>query len=492
MTKRRIINVSNRLPIKLSTTDGDLSFHQSEGGLATGLSRVLDSYKNTWIGWPGASVKEEDYERTTDYLAARGLFPIYLTDTEINNFYEGFSNDTLWPLFHYFPTYSNYKEEYWDAYVSVNRKYADAILKEARPDDIIWVHDYQLMLVPAMVRAAAPAVTIGYFQHIPFPDYEIFRSMPWKEELLAGLLGADTIGFQTESDVRHFLSTVSRVLDLPANENEITYMNRTVSTQAFPISIDYQHFRQLADHETTELNVRKIKKIIDTPIALSVDRLDYSKGILHRLRAFELFLEQHPEWRQKVTLIHVIVPSRDTVGSYKQLKEEMDRLISNINGKYSVLGWQPIHHFYQSFTPYMLSAFYKSASLALVTPLRDGMNLVCKEYVAANVSLNGMLLLSETAGAAAELKDAIIVNPNNTRDFANKIHEGLTMSAEEKKKRMNKMRQIISGSDIFLWASKFMSKLLDTVGMKKNKSHQLIVLQEKGNIAMLKDMPLAS
>ena len=463
---KRIINVSNRLPVKLTLTDNKLAFQPSEGGLATGLSSVFNTCKNVWIGWPGAVVNEAEQAAITADLIPQCLHPIYLSQEEINNYYEGFSNETLWPLFHYFPTYSKYSRQHWDSYMAVNRKFADAVIALATADDIVWIQDYQLMLVPAMVREALPGITIGYFQHIPFPDYEIFRALPWKEQILNGLLGADTIGFQTEDDERHFISTVARVLGMQADGGEFIINNRGVNVQAFPISIDFKKFSELAVAEATDVHAHKIKQLIDTRIAISIDRLDYSKGILQRLQAYDLFLEKYPEWQQQITLVHLVVPSRDTVGNYKELKEEMNKLVSNINGKYATLGWQPIHHFYRSFPPHMLSALYKTADLALVTPLRDGMNLVSKEYVAGNISMNGMLILSEAAGAAKELTDALIINPNDVNAFADKIHEGLNMSAEEKKRRMGNMRNIIEQSDIFLWAGNFMSKLMNTDNKK--------------------------
>lgn len=493
MNDRRIINVSNRLPVKISLAADELTFRSSEGGLATGLNSVFSQRESLWIGWPGAPVPQERRTHITRELNRQNLSPIYLTQDEITNFYEGFSNDTLWPLFHYFPTYSNYDEQYWESYVAVNQKFANAIAAEATPDDIIWIHDYQLMLVPAMVRAMMPAATIGYFQHIPFPDYEIFRALPWKKELIAGLLGADVIGFQTDADVKHFMSTAGRLLGvLRGNRDELIDGNRSISVQAFPISIDYERFRQLAGADATEEQVRKIKAMAGTQIALSVDRLDYSKGILQRLQAYELFLKKHPEWHQKITLIHLVVPSRDNVPAYRKLREEMNRLISQINGTYAVFGWQPILHFYQSFTPHMLAALYKSADMAIITPLRDGMNLVSKEYIAVNVSMSGVLLLSEAAGAAAELTDALILNPNDIKGFADKIFEGLNMSSTEKRSRMQRMQQVIARSDIFQWAEKFTRRMMDVVNRKNKRTKQgTVPLVPVDNSIGLPKMPVA-
>lgn len=472
--QKRLINVSNRLPIKLSKNkEGGFRFQASEGGLATGLKSVLKSSEDIWIGWPGAAVAEEERMDVSDYLLSKALHPVYLTQDEVNGFYEGFSNETLWPLFHYFPSYSVYKEEYWNAYVTANRKFADAVIEVAKQEDVVWIHDYQLMLVPQMVREELPDIMIGYFQHIPFPDYEIFRALPWKSELVEGLLGADIIGFQTDEDARYFRATTEKILKNPCPSEGFLVNGRSVAIQSFPIGIDYDKFRLLADHDTTEFNAQKIKTLIPAKIALSVDRLDYSKGIIQRLKAYELFLERYTDWHQKVTLIHIIVPSRDTVTNYKELKLEMDQLISSINGKYATLGWQPIHHYYQSFDPFMLSAFYKCADLAIVTPLRDGMNLVSKEYIAGNVNRNGILLLGEAAGAANELHDAILLNPNDTDDFARKIYEGLTIPAEEKQKRMSRMQQVIADSDIFKWANSFLYRLMTTVRKKRKKSEAL-------------------
>ncbi|GAA4469643.1 hypothetical protein GCM10023093_29450 [Nemorincola caseinilytica] len=494
MEQKRIINVSNRLPVKLCRVADELILQQSEGGLATGLSSVFNNYCSQWIGWPGAVVVPEHQNSTTMELNERNLTPVYLSEEEIANFYEGFSNDTLWPLFHYFPSYSNYNEQYWRSYVAVNKKFADAVVNVARPGDMVWVHDYQLMLVPSMVRAMAPDITIGYFQHIPFPDYEIFRALPWKAELLKGLLGADIIGFQTKADVRHFLSTVRTVLSMTPNGNkELVMGGRKIVIEAFPISIDHKKFHDLAKEKATDEHVQKVKAMGDTKIMLSIDRLDYSKGILQRLQAYELFLKKHPEWRQKVTLVHLIVPSRDNVPNYKKLKEEMNRQISQINGTYSVFGWQPIQHFYQSFEPHMLAALYKIADVAIVTPLRDGMNLVSKEYVACNVDQNGVLLLSEAAGAAAELTDAILLNPNDTKDFANKIYEGLTMPAKEKKERMQRMQQVVAEADIFQWAERFNERMTETDNEKKRPQQTSISFKQKDNTVVFpNNIPLAS
>lgn len=457
---KRILIVSNRLPIKISNKEGSIAYQTSEGGLATGLGSIYKQGSNLWIGWPGAEVEEGEKAKVAQDLKEQNLCPVFLTQQEINDYYEGFSNEMLWPLFHYFPTYSEYDPQYWQAYEQVNQKFADAIIKSASKDDVIWIHDYQLMLVPAMVRKAIPEVSIGFFQHIPFPSYEVFRLIPWRKELLCGLLGADVIGFHTYDDVRHFISAANRIIGLNNMANEIRVDSRTVTVDAFPISIDYKKYKSLAEDSNTRRNERKLRQLINhNRLIISIDRLDYSKGIIQRLKAYQLFLQQHPELRGKVTMIQLVVPSRDTVAKYKELKEEMNRMVSEINGKFSTLGWQPIQHFYRSFPIHLLSALYKAADVALVTPMRDGMNLVSKEFIASKTDQKGVLILSEMAGASRELSEAIMVNPNDIWDFADKIYQGLNMPEDEQRRRMVAMQQTVSKFDIFTWVKNFMDKL---------------------------------
>ncbi len=468
---KRVLIVSNRLPIKISHKEGSISYQTSEGGLATGLDSIYKQGNNLWIGWPGAEVQESEKKKVTDDMTEQNLCPVFLNQQEINDFYEGFSNETLWPLFHYFPTYTTYDPQYWETYKKVNQKFADAIVKSATKDDIIWIHDYQLMLVPQMVRKEIPDVSIGFFQHIPFPSYEVFRLIPWRSELLNGLLGADVIGFHTYDDVRHFISAVNRINGVSNLANELRVDSRSVVVDAFPISIDYRKYRSLAENSSTRRNERKLRQLINhNRLIISIDRLDYSKGITHRLQAYQLFLERHPELRGKVTMIQLVVPSRDTVKKYKELKEEMNRMVSEINGRFSTLGWQPIQHFYRSFPIHLLSALYKAADVALVTPMRDGMNLVSKEYIASKLDQKGVLILSEMAGASRELSEAVIVNPNDIWDFSDKIYQALNMPEDEQKRRMATMQQTVAKFDIFTWVKNFMDKL-DEVKAQQQALH---------------------
>lgn len=468
MTNQRTIIISNRLPIKITGKREAMQYQSSEGGLATGLNSVYKQKDNIWIGWPGAIVEDAYKQQVRDKLKEQNLLPVFLTQEEINGFYEGFSNETLWPLFHYFPSYATFNPINWNLYRTVNEKYAQVILEHIRPDDTIWIHDYQLMLLPGLIRKAMPNISIGYFQHIPFPSYEIFRSLPWREELLNGLLGADLIGFHTYDDVRHFISSVNRITNISGFTNELNVNNRNITVDSFPIGIDYNRYYQLAQEANTYRGELKIKQVTgDSKVLISIDRLDYSKGITHRLEAYRLLLERHPELHGKIVLLHVVVPSRDNVPKYKEMKEEMDKLISDINGKYSTLGWQPIHHFYRSFPPNILSAMYKTADVALVTPMRDGMNLVSKEYVASKTDETGVLILSEMAGAARELSDAVIVNPNNIWDVAEKIYMALNMPVEEQKRRMYAMQNTVKRFDVFNWVNNFMEKLQEVKEQQK-------------------------
>lgn len=479
----RIINVSNRLPVKIQRGAPDIKYSSSEGGLATGLSALFQRHDSLWIGWPGAVVDAAQQSRVGEDLAARKLAPVFLSDEEITNYYEGFCNETIWPLFHYFPNYSGFSPAFFHTYERVNQRFADAILNEAKKGDIIWIHDYQLMLVPQMVRAVLPEVTIGFFLHIPFPAYPVFMALPWRAEILEGLMGADVIGFQTYDDVAHFTDAANRIIDVNFVGNEMKVGDRTVVAQAFPISIDYAKFHELAVNTAGGKDEESIRGLLNgRKLAISVDRLDYSKGLIQRLRAFEHFLEAHPEWHERIAYVHLVVPSRDTVRNYKELKEEMDRLISAINGKYATLTWQPIRHFYQSVSPELLAAMYKHADVALVTPLRDGMNLVSKEFVACNIDRNGVLILSEMAGAARELHDALVVNPNDTAAFAATICDALEMPVAEKARRMERMQDTVRKADIFKWADSFMEALEELMSRTKAPAARYLDLLQKERV----------
>lgn len=433
----------------------------SEGGLATGLGSIYKKGDNLWVGWPGIALKKDaEKQEVIKRLKADNMRPVFLTESEIENYYEGFSNETLWPNFHYFNQYAIYKKRYWEAYQKVNQKFAREIKEVAKPGDTIWIHDYQLLLLPEMIREMIPDSNIGFFLHIPFPSYESFRILPWRRELLMGMLGADFIGFHTYDDMRHFLSSVNRLAGFGNAQGQVNVKGRKVLADAIPMGIDYDKYAGIAAApETLDREKRYRASIGNQQLILSIDRLDYSKGIPQRLKAFELFLEQYPEFNGKVSILMIIVPSRDQVDRYKALKEEIDLLVGRINGQFGRLNWTPIHYFYRSFPLNALSAFYRMADVAIVTPFRDGMNLVCKEYIASRLDRKGVLILSEMAGASKELSDAILINPNNLNQMVDAIHEALTMPEEKQIKHMEVMQSSIKRYNIHHWMDLFMKRL---------------------------------
>lgn len=457
----KTIIVSNRLPVKLKKEDGKYIYTPSEGGLATGLGSIYKEGGNIWLGWPGVAIEEEkDRQDAIKNLKKNNMSPVFLTEQEIEEYYEGFSNETLWPNFHYFNQYAEYEETYWQAYKKVNQKFADQLSELTEEGDKIWIHDYQLLLLPALIREKHPNISIGFFLHIPFPSYETFRLLPWRRELLMGMLGSDFLGFHTYDDMRHFLSSVNRLAGIGNSHGQISLGSRKVLVDALPMGIDYDKYATLAaDPETLEKEVRYRTLIGDTKIMLSIDRLDYSKGIPQRLRAFELFLQRYPEYKEKVSLLMVVVPSRDQVGKYKELKEEIDLLVGRINGNLSRMTWNPIHYFYRSFPLHALSAFYRMAKVALVTPMRDGMNLVAKEFIASKLNKKGVLVLSEMAGASKELSEAILINPNNIEQMIRAFKQALEMPEEEQISNLEVMQSSLKRYNIHHWVKLFMERL---------------------------------
>ncbi|WP_293299667.1 bifunctional alpha,alpha-trehalose-phosphate synthase (UDP-forming)/trehalose-phosphatase [Pedobacter sp. UBA4863] len=457
----RTIIISNRLPVKISKINGKYVLKKSEGGLATGLGDVYNSGSMLWVGWPGIDIPEKDQPEIIQKLVSLNLIPVFLTQEEINLYYEGFSNEVLWPVFHYLVTYARYEQTYWDSYIAVNEKFAAATQQAFNEGDKIWIQDYQLLLLPSLLRAQLPEATIGFFQHIPFPSFEIFRLIPWRDKLIDGILGADLIGFHTYDDVRHFLSAASLLTPITFSSNIIAMGNRQIIVEPFPMGIDYDKFEQMPLQRQVLAEIENLNSEKHGRIILSIDRLDYSKGILERIRAYELLLQLHPKFIGEISLFMVVVPSRDTVAQYKELKENIDQLVGNINAKYRTLDWVPINYFYRSFSMKTLSAMYCVADICLVTPMRDGMNLVSKEYVASRRDETGVLILSEMAGASKELSDAIIVNPNNLGDMMNAIVEALTMPLEEQKRKMQIMRSLVRKFNVKRWVSNFLARMED-------------------------------
>jgi len=462
---KRLIIVANRLPVGIEhSPEGDLTFTPSVGGVATGLSSLRDTCESRWVGWAGVDAEllgPAETERVRSTLSdEHGCTPIFLSADDVEGFYRGFSNRTIWPLFHHFTQFAEFDSELWDAYERVNRIYCDAVLEIARPDDTIWVHDYQLMLVPAMIRERTPDATIGWFLHIPFPSFEIFRMLPWRRQVLDGLLGADLIGFHTYDYARHFLNTCRRLLGLDDQLGRILTDGRLVLVDAYPMGIDYARYRDGAREPEAVAEAERIGlRTGECRVVLSIDRLDYSKGIPDRLRAFDAFLERYPEWRGRVTLVCVAVPSREGVETYRQLKTEVDELVGSINGKYGTIDWAPIRYLYRSLPFETLCGMYGAADVALVTPLRDGMNLIAKEYLAAHDGGTGVLVLSEMAGAARELTEAIQVNPFDRDQMVEALHEALTIADDEIRERNALMQRRLSRYTVTKWAEEFLGGL---------------------------------
>jgi len=459
----RLLIVSNRLPISVTKRANTLSFQPSAGGLATGLSSFCRSHHSQWIGWPGIAtdkISAKESQEISNKLREQDYNAVFLSARDVRNFYYGFCNKMIWPLFHYFPMYTVYEDRYWQSYKQVNSIYCDAVVKMAKPDDHIWVHDYQLMLLPEFIREKLPDAQVGFFLHIPFPSFELFRLLPWRREILNGLLGADLIGFHTYDYARHFLSSAARTLGTEHSMGALNVGNRIVKVDAFPMGIDYERYSGVIKNPEVKKRLTTIrKKVGDRKVIISIDRLDYTKGIIQRLEAFDLFLSQNPEYKEKVTLILVAVPSRTGIEDYMDLRKQLEALVGRINGEHGVLGWVPVWYLYR-FLPFeRLVALYSIADVALVTPLRDGMNLIAKEFIATKADGKGVLILSEMAGAASELGEAIVVNANNKEAIIEAIKSALEMPIEEQNERNRLMQKRISRYTVTRWAHDFVESL---------------------------------
>ncbi|MCX2679247.1 bifunctional alpha,alpha-trehalose-phosphate synthase (UDP-forming)/trehalose-phosphatase [Galbibacter sp. EGI 63066] len=518
----RTIIVSNRLPLQVKLNNNELEVVPSVGGLATGMKSVHKEGDGIWIGWSGLTEEELDAslaKKVDKAIAKENCASVNLTENDIQNFYYGLSNRALWPLFHYFIEYTEFEREFWESYKEVNQKFADVVIDHLEDGDQVWVHDYQLLLLPQMIKDKKPSTSVGFFLHIPFPSYEIFRIFPWREELLTGMLGADLLGFHTYDYERHFLSSIKRILRLDVKFNEITYHDRIVKVDSFPMGIDYKKFHNAASNHTkqsskerSELQKRlddHIQASEDTKLILSIDRLDYTKGIPNRIRAFEHFLNKYPQFKEKVRLIMLAVPSRSNVPQYQLLKKETDELVGRVNGQLATVSWTPIWYFYRSMPFDNLIDLYTSADIALITPVRDGMNLVAKEYVATRTDKSGVLILSEMAGASKEMNEAIMINPNNFDQIADAIKQALEMPLEEQIARNTILQERLERYSVEKWAHEFMKSLEATknigevivstklndqlynkiIGDHKNAESSLILLDYDGTLKGFHDNP---
>ncbi len=459
----RLMIVSNRLPITIDKKDGELFYHPSAGGLATGLNSLDQDMDKVWIGWPGKTIRDEAEKRSIEkQLHKDDIIPVFLSRKEKLLYYEGFSNKTVWPHFHYFTQYTTYDTSYWKAYKSVNQKFADAVCEHYQDGDLIWVHDYQLLLVPNLIRENCPNASIGFFLHIPFPSYEIFRILPWRKELLEGVLGADQIGFHTFGYMRHFLSAAYRITGHEHHFGKLTIDNRLINVDVFPMGIDYNKyaFPEQVTNQKEGYEAHYLEP--GQKLILSIDRLDYTKGIPERIEAMAEFFERYPKYRGKVSLVMIVVPSRSNVDQYMDLKNEVDTLVGRINAQYSNFDWTPILYFYRSFPFQDLTSMYKAADVALITPLRDGMNLVAKEYIASKeTTKQGVLILSEMAGASNELTEAISVNPHDIDNMVESLVRALEMPLEEQAERLEVMQYKLKRYNVKHWAESFINEQIE-------------------------------
>ena len=461
----KLIIVSNRLPVTVQKSKGKFIFQPSVGGLVTGIGSLDMAKEQIWAGWPGITFSgyksKVDTKKLKEMLVSESYHPVFLSKNDIENYYHGFCNEIIWPLFHYFVQYAIYEKKFWESYRKVNETFSNTILEVAGNDDVIWIHDYHLMLLPELIRKRLPGAKIGFFLHIPFPSSEIFRLIPWCGEILRGLLGADLIGFHTFDYARHFLESVRRVLGYEHTLGQLTLGDHAVRVDTFPMGIDFEKFSSAPEEPEVQDRISRLRADIkeDYKVILSIDRLDYTKGIPERLRAFDLFLKKYPKYSGKVIFIVVAVPSRTEVEHYQQLKREVDNLTGKINGQHGKIGWVPIWYMYRSFDFKDLSALYSIADVLFLTPLRDGMNLVAKEYVAARTNEDGVLILGEMAGTAKELGEALIINPNDLDGTADSLNKALRMPINEQNRRMKSMRKRLKRYDVKRWAHDFMERM---------------------------------
>ena len=462
MTTSRLLIVSNRLPVTVRVDQGEISVSPSAGGLATGLRGPHEKSGGLWLGWPGdvGNLKDDKRKELDQKLADLRTVPLYLGGSEASRFYEGYSNGVLWPLFHSLIDRLPLESRDWEVYQKANQRFADLTVEHYRPGDTIWVQDYQLTLVPGMLRKRLPNARIGFFLHIPFPSSDTFRVLPRREEILTGMMGADLIGFHTFPYLDHFARSLLRLLGAEVEVDRVRYEGRNVQLGVFPMGIDSAHFTELAAGPEVSDQVKEIlEKAGGRRILLGVDRLDYTKGLPRRLLAFERLLEREPGLREKIQLVQVAVPSRTKVDAYVKLRRQVDELVGRINGAFGTVDWTPIHYLYRSIPETQMIALYRAAAVMLVTPVRDGLNLVAKEFIASRVDDDGVLVLSEFAGVATELGEALHVNPYDIERTAATMARALELPPEERKARMSAVRRRILKHDVHQWVSAFLAAL---------------------------------
>jgi trehalose 6-phosphate synthase/phosphatase len=457
----RLIVVSNRAPVRVVHADGKEQIEPTVGGVGSTFLRLLERDGGTWIAWAGGRTRARRVAMPPADPRFELVF-VDLTERDVSQYYYGMCNRGLWPLMHFMTPICHFNRAHWNSYQRVNQNFAAVIAEESRTGDLVWVQDFHLALTPRMIRANRPGLSIGIFWHVPFPPEQVFRVLPWRRELLAGMLGADLVGFHTRPYVIHFLNACERLLDARVDRvrGEVSFDGRVIRVGAFPLGIPVDYFEALAASERVRERVSRIRRVMRSQqIVLGVDRLDYTKGILERVYGFERFLEQNPAYHRRVTLVLISVPSRTKVGDYAQLKRQLDEQVGRVIGRFSSEGWVPIRYLYTQFGAEELVAYYQASDVALLTPLRDGMNLVSKEYIASHPADDGVLILSEFAGAAEELKEALLVNPYDVDEIAARLRQALAMSPEERIHRMRALHARVRANDLDRWSDSFLDTL---------------------------------
>ncbi|MBV9343201.1 MAG: trehalose-6-phosphate synthase [Acidobacteria bacterium] len=465
----RLITVSNRLPVEIKHRGGQSRLSRSAGGLATALDSIWRFCHGIWVGWAGA-VDSGSGEHLLEKASRGRTFSfkaVPLSRDEVSKFYSGFANEIIWPLFHDMPSRCDFDPEYWEVYQRINRRFAQAAGEAASGKDLVWVHDYHLMLMGRYLRETRSAARAGFFLHIPFPAPDIFEKLPWRKPVLRALLQYDVVGFQTDRDHCNFLSCIERILpearsSRDESHTKVVLEGRCTRVGNFPISIAFEEFANHAASHDVEAAAQQFRHELGNKyLVLGVDRMDYTKGIPERLKAFRILLRRFPELRHRVTLLQVVVPSREEIPNYKELRREVELLVSQINGEFTESGWVPIHYMHRSLTRKQLVTYYRAADIVLVTSLKDGMNLVAKEFCAAQVDESGVVVISEFTGAAAELQHgAVVVNPNDLAGVAEAIHRACVMPLEEKRSRMRLLRDIVRTYNVQSWAEAFLNAVL--------------------------------
>lgn len=477
----RLVIVSNRLPVTISKELPAAQTKRSIGGLVTGISAYLATIEQgqtcfddyLWVGWPGASVEEAAWPALTGDAKSK-LLPVFLDEELVQQYYYGFCNKVLWPLFHYFPNYVEYDAGLWSHYEKANEAFCSVLKEHLRDDDVVWIHDYHLMLLPGLLRKNFPALSISFFLHIPFPTNDIFRYLGKTEQrgILEGILGADAIGFHTHGYTQNFLQCISRLLKLQPDRNEVAYEDRIIKVDIFPMGIDYRGIQEIARSEKCVALRNKLSKdFAGYKLILSIDRLDYTKGILNRLVTYNQLLQRFPGWREKVVLMLIVAPSRREITAYQQIKRSIDEWVGNINGTFGTSTWVPVIYQYRQFNLPELCALYGASDVGMITPLCDGMNLIAKEFIAAHTDGKGVLVLSEMAGAINELSDAVGVNPNNIDEMVHALAQALSMPDEEIMRRNERMHQRIAYYNVMKWADDIL-----TTTQKTHENHSKLLV----------------